>query len=309
MAEDLETGLISSRDEKAAVRNMKSEQDKLAFGKPTAELEWDGIRKLDYPPPRWWVMTFIATVVIAAIWWVLYPSWPSPFGTWRGVLGYDQRAAVETRLAEAERARAPLVAALDAATIEQVRADPQLFNYAVLGGQVAFNNYCAPCHGLGGGGQGAFPTLADDDWLWGGRPDDIEYTIRHGIRSGTAEARDSIMPAFGVDGILARDQIRDVTQYTLSLTGRATDADAVARGEEVFVEQCAACHGEGGVGNQEVGAPQLSNEVWLYGGEPQDIAAQVIRPQHGVMPAFGTRLDDATVKMLVVYVHSLGGGQ
>ena len=105
------------------------------------------------------------------------------------------------------------------------------------------------------------------------------------------------------------DQIRDVTEYTLSLTGRATDAGAVARGEEVFVEQCAACHGEGGVGDQEIGAPQLSNEVWLYGGEPHDIMSQITRPRHGVMPAFGTRLDEATIKMLAIYVHSLGGGQ
>jgi cytochrome c oxidase cbb3-type subunit 3 len=296
--------------EEQAKRVIKSEQDRLAFGKPTAELEWDGIRKLDMPPPRWWVLTFWACILFAVLWWALYPSWPGIRGYFPGLLGYDQRAVVADQIAAAEAGRAEMLAQIaQVERLEQVTADVELLQYAVTAGGVAFANNCAPCHGLGGAGQGFFPTLADDDWIWGGTLADIQHTILYGVRSGSEEARDSQMPVFGTDQLLTRDQILDVAEYVLSLTGRAQGAEAVARGQTVFVENCASCHGEGGVGMKEFGAPALNDAIWLYGGAKSDIVSQVQSPRHGVMPAFGLRLDNPTINMLAIYVHSLGGGQ
>jgi cytochrome c oxidase cbb3-type subunit 3 len=181
--------------------------------------------------------------------------------------------------------------------------------YAFSAGGVAFANNCAPCHGLGGAGQGFFPTLADDDWLWGGTLTDIQHTITHGVRNGGEEARDSQMPRFGADQILTREQVLDVAEYVLSLSGHAGDAEAAGRGEAIFTENCVACHGEGGTGMPELGAPALNDAIWLYGGEKADIARQIHVPRHGVMPAFGERLDKTSIRMLTLYVHSLGGGR
>lgn len=299
--------------EARAKRKIKQVQDQIAFGDDpaAARLEWDGIRKLDYPPPRWWVLTFYATIVFAVVWWVLYPSWPGISGYFPGLLGYQQRVEVGEQLAEAEEARARFVQAIGATPFEQVRADPQLLVTAVAAGRVAFNNNCAQCHALGGAGQGFFPSLADDDWLWGGSAEEIEHTITHGVRNGGEEARDSQMPRFGADGILTPEQIDEVAEYVLSLSpSLAAGADeAVRRGETVFVEQCAACHGEGGVGGPEQGAPRLDDAIWFYGGDKAQVVAQIADPRHGVMPAFAPRLGPATIRMLVIYVHSLGGGR
>jgi cytochrome c oxidase cbb3-type subunit 3 len=299
------------REAAAADQATKSEQDRLAFGKPTAELEWDGIRKLDMPPPRWWVLTFWACIIFAVVWWILYPSWPVVRTYFPGLLGYDQRVVVAEQIAEAEARRAPMLAEIgQAEDLEQVRADPRLIQYAVTAGAIAFANNCAPCHGLGGAGQGFFPSLADDQWIWGGTLDAIQQTIVHGVRNGEdPDARDSQMPAFGADQILTRAQIADVAEYVLSLSGAPGDVDAAARGATVFAENCVACHGEDGAGSQELGAPSLTDAIWLYGGDKASIVAQVNRPRHGVMPAFGGKLDETTVKLLELYVHSLGGGQ
>jgi cytochrome c oxidase cbb3-type subunit III len=299
-----------ARQEVEAKRVIKSEQDRLAFGRPTAELEWDGIRKLDMPPPRWWVLTFWACCLFALLWWVLYPSWPGTRGYFPGLLGYDQRAVVAEQIAAAEAGRGEMLARIGAVEqLEQVATDADLLQYAITAGGVAFANNCAPCHGLGGAGQGYFPSLADDDWIWGGTLADIQHTITHGVRNGGEEARDSLMPAFGADQILTRDQVLDASEYVLSLTGRAEDAEAAGRGETLFVENCVACHGDSGVGMPEVGAPALNDAIWLYGREKPEIARQIHAPRHGVMPAFGDRLDDPTVDMLAIYVHTLGGGR
>ena len=287
----------------------KAETDALT-GVNTTGHEWDGIRELDNPMPRWWVQTFYVCIAIAVVMWVLYPSWPWGRGYFGGLLGSSERVDFEQRLATAKAAQAQWldqIAAADAATIE---ADPELRQFALAGGEVSFKTNCAPCHGLGGAGQGFFPTLADDDWLWGGGLDQIEYTIRHGIRNGVdADARDNAMPAYGADGLLEPAQIAEVTQYVLSLGGRQTDEAAAIAGAPIFAENCAACHGEAGGGLAELGGPALNDAIWLYGGEPAQISAQIDRPRLGVMPPWQGRLDEATIKMLAVYVHTLGGGQ
>ena len=298
------------RQEDQAKREIKSEQDRLAFGKPTAELEWDGIRKLDMPPPRWWVLTFWGCFIFAVVWWVLYPSWPGARTYFPGLLGSDQRAVVAEQVVAADERRAIAAAEIDQLEqLDQVKADPRLLQYVIAAGGVVFANNCAPCHGLGGAGQGFFPALVDDEWIWGGTMADIQQTITGGIRNGSEEARDSQMPRFGADQILTRDQILEVSEYVLSLTGRSSDLTAAAKGEPVFAENCVACHGEGGVGMKELGAPALNDAIWLYGGAKANIVSQIHAPRHGVMPAFGSRLDDTTIKMLTVYVNSLGGGQ
>jgi len=287
----------------------KAERDPLTGAKFISH-DWDGIRELDNPPPRWWLYTFYSSMVVAAAMWLLYPSFPWGYGFLPGLLGYNERADYERRSAAARATQSQWtdrIAALDAAAIQR---DPELIQFAIAGGEKAFKTNCAACHGLGGAGQGFFPTLADDDWIWGGAIDQIEYTIRHGIRNGDdPDARDNAMPAFGADGLLDRKQIADVTQYVLSLTQRQTDAEAAGRGEAVFAESCASCHGEAGEGVVELGGPALNDMIWLYGGEPEQIAAQIYRPRLGVMPAWQGRLDDASIKMLTVYVHSLGGGE
>jgi cytochrome c oxidase cbb3-type subunit 3 len=295
--------------EARARRKIKRVQDELAFGRPSEQLEWDSIRKLDYPPPRWWVLTFWGTFLFAALWWLLYPSWPVFTTYFPGLLGYDQRAAVEEELMTAEARRARLMQALATVPLEQIAADQELLSYTLVGGRTAFNENCAQCHGLGGAGQGFFPTLADDDWLWGGRLEDIAFTITHGIRNGGDQARDSEMPRFGADQLLTREQVTDTVEYVRSLAGQDADAAAAARGQPLFAENCAACHGEDGAGMPEMGAPSLRDAIWLYGSTRDQEVAQVWNPRHGVMSGFGGRLDPATIKMLAVYVHSLGGGQ
>ncbi len=231
MASDVRGGAGGmERDETRAKQEIKEEQDRLAFGKSTADLEWDGIRKLDYPPPRWWVLTFWACFIFAVVWWVLYPSWPF-FNTYSpGILGYDQREDVVRHLAAGKARQAVYLERIANQDTAAVQADPELRGFALVGGEVLFKENCAGCHGLGGAGQLAFPSLADDDWIWGGTLDAVEQTIRHGVRNGLdAEARDSIMPAFGADGILTRPQIEEVAQYVLSLTDRATNPEAVPR--------------------------------------------------------------------------------
>lgn len=284
------------------------ERDELT-GVTTTGHVWDGIKELNNPLPKWWVYVFYATILFAALWWVLYPAWPLPGGATQGVLGSNQRLELEQRLAAAREAQKVYLDRIAAADTAAILADQELLAFASVGGRIAFNNNCAQCHGLGGAGQGFFPTLADDDWLWGGTPEAIQTTITHGIRNGGDEARDSQMPVFGADGILDREQIGQVVQHVLALGGREHDAALAEAGAALFAENCAACHGEDGKGLQDLGAPNLTDAIWLYGGDAAQIEAQIWRPRHGVMPAFGGRLDETTIKMLTVYVHGLGGGE
>ncbi|MEM8800485.1 MAG: cytochrome-c oxidase, cbb3-type subunit III, partial [Pseudomonadota bacterium] len=162
----------------------------------------------------------------------------------------------------------------------------------------------------GAQGYTAFPNLRDDDWLWGGSVEDIHYTLKHGIRwEADPDTRFSAMPAFLTDEILSKDEISNVAHYVLSLSGAEHDAAAAAAGETPFVEQCSACHGENGKGMRELGAPNLTDAIWLYGGSHETIVKTVAYARNGVMPAWSERLDDVTVKQLAIYVALLGGGE
>ncbi|HWT09606.1 MAG TPA: cytochrome-c oxidase, cbb3-type subunit III [Roseomonas sp.] len=284
----------------------KIEKDGLT-GRETTGHEWDGLKELNTPLPKWWLWTFYACIAFSAVWVVIYPSWPG----WRGTSGWIAREAVVAEVTAAQAANAPMMARLREATPAQIAADPEMRAFALAGGRVAFANNCAACHGAGGqGALGGYPALVDDDWLWGGSMEAIQATIRHGIRNAEDDqARTSVMPRFGVDGMLTNAQIGDVAEYVLSLSGRSSDQAAVGRGQALFAENCVSCHGDRAEGNREVGAPRLSDQVWLQGGSKQEIVSMIRNPRMGVMPAWQGRLDPATINMLTVFVHALGGGE
>lgn len=283
----------------------KIEKD-LPSGRDTTGHEWDGVKELNTPLPTWWVYTFYATVVFAIAYCVLYPAIPTLGGHTEGLLGYTNRGALTSELAQQAGERAKFVDRIRTASFDQIRQDPELLSFAVAGGRSAFQTNCMQCHGAGGAGSTGFPTLVDDDWLWGGKLDQIQQTIQFGIRNANEKSRNTLMPRFGADGLLTSEQVDQVTDYVLSLSGHGTGS---AEGAKIFQEQCAACHQPDGKGNQEMGAPNLTDGLWLYGGSRDAVRRSIFYARNGSMPAWAERLDEATIKMLTLYVHTLGGGK
>ncbi len=277
-------------------------------GQHTTGHVWDGIRELNRPLPRWWLLTFYATIVWAAVYVVLFPALPLIKGATGGLLGYSSRGEVEASLAAANTVQAAVLGRIAKASLAEIEADPNLLRIAVAGGRSAFLVNCVPCHGSGAAGSPGYANLNDDDWLWGGATEAIYKTIANGVRSTPADTRSVAMPAFG-DGLLPAADISAVTEYVLSLSGKAYDAPKAAAGKGLFADYCAGCHGNDGGGNREFGAPALNDAIWLYAGDRQAIYNQISRPKMGVMPAWGARLSDGVVKELALYVHSLGGGE
>ncbi|KUM26978.1 cytochrome C oxidase Cbb3 [Mesorhizobium loti] len=277
-------------------------------GVSTTGHEWDGIRELNNPLPRWWVVTFYVTIAWAIGYTIAYPAWPMPTSATKGALGYSSRNEVKTELAAAEAAKAKYVAAVGSKTVSEIAADDALREFAVAAGGAAFRVNCVQCHGSGAQGSKGFPNLNDDDWLWGGKTDEIQQTITHGIRfTADGDTRQSEMPAF-VD-VLKPEQIAQVSAFVTSLSGPVKDKSLIEPGSKVFAENCAVCHGENAKGNREFGAPDLTDAIWLYGSGEAAVAAQVRTPKQGVMPAWIERLGEVKVKELAIYVHSLGGGE
>jgi len=289
----------------------KTEKDTYS-GQPTTGHEWDGIKELDTPLPRWWVWVLYATIAWSIVYFILYPAIPGLTGYTKGVLGYSSRVEVGERIAAAKAAQGKFLDGIRKSSLSEIRNNDQLLRFALAGGKAAFADNCAPCHGVGGvGNRGGYPSLADDVWIWGGSLKDIERSILYGIRNEHENSRSSQMPAFGggEDAVLKPNQIADVASFVLSLTNRSKDAEAVKRGAPLYKEHCASCHGPAGKGDPKQGAPRLNDAIWLYGGSRDAIIAQITKPTMGAMPAWNTRLDAETIKMLAVYVHALGGGQ
>ena len=286
----------------------KIEKD-IVTGQETTAHEWDGLRELNTPLPKWWVYTLYATVAWAVVWCVLYPSVPWFNGYFHGVLGYSQRAAVNADVQAVVAQRAATMDRIAALSFDEIRKDPQLMAAAATAGRIAFANNCQPCHAAGGGGQPGYPALAAGAWIWGGTLDAIQQTITHGIRSGDPDAREAQMPRFGADGILKPAEIQQVADYVMTLFGHADAGKDVTAGQKIFAENCAICHGDAGQGDREKGAPRLASQVHLYGNDRATVVAQITTPRMGVMPAWNTRLDPATIKALALYVRSLGGGE
>lgn len=275
-------------------------------GTETTGHEWDGIKELNTPLPRWWLWVFYATIIWGIGYYIAYPAWPSLSGYTKGVLGYSSRENLVKDLEAVQVSRAVWLDRFTTTSVDDIAKDPELLQFAMAGGAFVFGENCAPCHGSGGAGAPGYPVLADDDWIWGGTLDDIYQTIKYGIRSKHDDTRYSEMIAFGADEILEPAQISAVADYVLSLSGAGA---ANEEGAQIFEEQCTACHGEDGTGLAELGGPNLTDDIWLFGGSKDAIVAQIDKPKHGVMPAWVGRLDDAAIKQAAIYVHSLGGGQ
>lgn len=284
-------------------------------GQSTTGHEWDGIKELNTPLPKWWVYVFYVCILWSIAYWVAMPAWPLGNGFTKGMLGYNSRLNVETEIAEAKAAHATQLDAIAAKSVEEIAADADLRQYAMAGGEVLFKENCAPCHQSGGAGAVGYPTLADDEWLWGGDLASIQTTIVDGIRSENSDnTRLSEMPAFGE--FLSPEEITQVATYVKDMSqGNVVEGP----GQQLYVDNCAACHSSDYAsavsdGNHDMGAPSLGNNIWLYAGPGGDmtldmIKAQISKPRHSVMPAWGGRLKDEDIKMVSVYVHSLGGGQ
>lgn len=279
-------------------------------GTATTGHQWDGIKELNTPLPRWWIITFYATIVWAVAYWIVYPAWPLVQSYTTGVIRYSSRADVAVELANLEKLRGGKMVTLNATPLADIEKDPALLALARARGKAVFGDNCAPCHGSGGAGAKGYPNLNDDEWLWGGSLDQIGKTIEFGVRSGHAKSHEGAMLAFGKDGILKQDQIVTVANYVRSLSGLPTSKNFdSSAGRKIFAENCAACHGDNAKGNIEQGAPDLTDKIWLYGSDEQTIIETITNGRAGVMPAWTGRLDPATIKALAVYVHSLGGGK
>ena len=270
---------------------------------------WDGIEELNNPLPKWWLYTFYACILFAVVYTVLYPAGPLIHGATPGVLGYSTRGAEAAEMTAWEAQNAPLQTKLVAADLTKVKDDPALLQFATSSGGAVFKTYCIQCHGAGAAGNKGYPNLLDDDWLHGGTIDAIYTTILHGVRSptdpDTRAAPD--MPAWSAT--LKPEEITNVVQYVLKISGQTFDATAAAAGTKVFTDNCTSCHGDDAKGNKDMGAPNLTDAIWLYGGDQATITETVTSGRSGVMPSWTGKLSEADIRSVALYVHGLGGGQ
>ncbi len=276
-------------------------------GTETTGHTWDGIEELNTPLPRWWLWTFYATIIWAIIYTILFPAWPLVSGATAGILGYSTRGEVAAEIERFNASNADIFGSLETIELAALPADEDLHRFAISAGESVFRNNCSQCHGAGGGGVQAngYPSLVDDDWLWGGTLEDIALTVRHGIRNeDDPDARWSEMPAFGE--ILEDEDIAKLTAHVRSLSGLGEgDAD----GAVLFDENCSSCHGVDGMGDRFLGAPNLTDVIWLYGGSEDAVYESISQARFGVMPPWGERLGEAQVRAVSAYVHSRGGGE
>ena len=282
-------------------------------GTETTGHSWDGIKELNTPLPRWWLIVWYITIIWAVIYMIFMPALPALPGMGSntpGLRGHSDRDLVAEAVADLKSARVEQSASLLEASLEEIETDRELQQFALAMGESLFGDNCATCHGAGGRGATGYPILADDVWLWDGTLDGIEYTLRHGIRhEGDLDTRFSLMPSFGRDGLLSSDQIDGLTQYVLQVSGQPHDATEANEVTELFQQQCASCHGANATGDRLQGAPNLTDQEWLYGSSEAAIYASIYNARNSHMPAWQDRLDDASIKALAVYVHTLGGGE
>jgi cytochrome c oxidase cbb3-type subunit 3 len=285
---------------------MSKKDDDLDY--ETTGHEWDGIKEYNKPLPRWWLWTFYACIVWGVLYSIAYPAWPGIKSATPGLLGFSTRAEVAEDIARFEDANAGINAQLASVELTEIAQDADLNQYAQNAGAAVFRTWCAQCHGSGAAGAKGYPNLLDDDWLWGGDIEAIHATIAHGIRNEEdPDARWSQMPAFGE--MLAEDEISQVVNYVMSLSGEPQDASMVAAGETVFLDNCAACHMDDGTGDRWQGAPNLTDAIWLYGGDYATLTETVTYSRFGVMPPWTERLTEAEIRAVASYVHGLGGGE
>ena len=249
---------------------------------------WDGdLRELNNPLPRWWMILFILTVLFAGVYLALYPG----LGSYNGTLGWTENEQYQREMQKAQAELAPLYSGFAGMTIPALAADPKA--HAI--GERLFVNNCAACHGSDARGSPGFPNLTDGDWLWGGKPEDIVATITNG--------RDGNMPPMAA-AVGTSEDVRNVANYVLSLSGSPHNNVAAQLGKAKFAV-CAACHGADGKGNVALGAPNLTDKVWLHGWGEAAIVRTVTQGRHNVMPAQASRLSAEQIRVLAAYVWSL----
>lgn len=277
---------------------------------PTTGHEWDGIQEYDNPMPRWWLWTFYITIIWGIGYTIAYPAWPGIKGATEGLLGYSTRAEVAAEIDEVNTRNEAINARLASAELSAIETDPELNGYAKSAGAAVFKTWCAQCHGSGAAGAKGYPNLLDNDWLWGGDIEAIHGTVTAGIRNeDNFDARYSEMPAFGRDELLEDEQIDQVVNFVMSLSGEPMDDSMVTEGATVYADNCSSCHGDEGLGDREQGAPNLADAIWLFGGSYDDIRETVVNSRFGVMPSWDTRLTEAQIRAVSAYVHQLGGGE
>ncbi|MEO0919494.1 MAG: cytochrome-c oxidase, cbb3-type subunit III [Pseudomonadota bacterium] len=273
-------------------------------GHETMGHEFDGIEELNTPMPRWWLTTFYITLIWGIGYTIAYPAWPMLSGATAGLLNFSTRGQVVAEIEAHEAANAQLVSQL--LEVDLASLDPQsdLHRYAVARGGSVFRAQCSQCHGSGAAGSKGYPNLLDNDWLWGGSLDQIAFTVRHGIRNETdGDAHWSEMPAFGE--LLEREEIELLADFVPTLA----NADFTTEAGTLYLDNCASCHGDAGLGDRDQGAPNLADAIWLYGGDKDSLVETITNARFGVMPAWGQRLNEADVRAVSTYVHALGGGE
>jgi cytochrome c oxidase cbb3-type subunit 3 len=279
-------------------------------GTATTGHEWDGIRELNTPLPRWWLWLFYITIVWGIGYMIAYPAWPLVSSFTGGLLGWHSRAAIVSDLNELKTMRAPMTTKLEATKLADIKSDQALADFTYAQGRSSFRENCGPCHGAGGGGAKGYPNLNDNDWLWGGSLEQIQHTIEFGVRSGHTKSHESQMPAFGKDGILKANEIVTVANHVRSLANLSTrPATNLEAGKKLYADNCAVCHGPDGKGNRELGAPDLTDGIWLFGSDEATLIDVITNARSGVMPGWTGRLDPMTIKALTFYVHNLGGDE
>ena len=271
--------------------------------------EWNGIKELNTPVPRAVIFFLWATFLYSVVYWILMPAWPLGVTYTKGLLGIDQRDIVTAQVKEAAADRAKWTKLIETEDYTAIQHDKRLMGIVRQTGATLFGDNCAACHGRAATGGHGFPTLVSQAFLWGGTPDAIAETIRVGINASHPDTRVSQMPAFGRDGILTRDKIDDVVDYVRSLSVPALASsiapDKLARGKAVFAENCVACHGDNATGSTDVGAPNLRDLSWIYGGDAQTVFTSVWGGRQGQMPSWESRLSGLDRKILALYLVDL----
>ena len=269
--------------------------------------EWDGIREYNNPMPGWWVWTFYATILWGIAYTIAYPAWPLIKGATPGLLGFSTRAEVAAEIDRFTAMNAELEAQLASADLTTLEVGSDLHNYAIQSGGATFATFCSQCHGSGAAGAVGYPNLLDDDWLWGGDIEAIQTSVTYGIRSAHDDTRLGDMPAHDW---LEADQADQIAEYVLSLSGNGSDAAAAEAGAVLFEDEgCSGCHGEGGVGEQALGAPNLTDAIWLFGGDKATITQSILMGRKGEMPNWNDKLTAAQIAGVSAYVHTRGGGE
>ena len=266
---------------------------------------WDEISEYNIPTPRWWLIVWVICIIWAFIYWFFYPAWPTLSGNSKGSLNWSKFSQLQEAQKKVDEKKQQYLQQINSSSFSEIQQNQQLMQFVLNAGKSAFYENCSACHGRGHQGGFGYPNLNDDDWLWGGKVEDIYQTLLYGIRSGHEKARINQMPAFGLDGVLKSHEIKDVASFVRSLSGLEKSND---NGAKIFANNCVACHGDQGKGNPQLGAPNLTDTIWLYSSDANEVYKTIYYSRAGVMPFWQGRLDDNTIKILALYIHSLGGG-